>query len=478
MKEKKLLLEEEEGPLTKKTAETADTDIVSKYFGNVLRCSRKELDSIAVCLSAEFVSGSHEEIVSMEKQRVELLLCPILKQITAGEEIEKWRQEWIIEAVREEAETCVLPETLDKLLDAMTPEKVSDDDPDEPMRSYRFGWLIIPCLAFEYSSKRWKYQWALTATFQEIHKFLVWYLKTRFNVIKNSPRFDDLFSTAKSVALETVKKYDVTKSTFSTFITLHLKGALIKELNSQNGKMSAYYADKLSKVEKAKAELAQKGLRNPSDAEVAKVTGFSMSEIRTLNDIRTKADHVYIDAEDPETGVTMQIPTETTAPETLAIENENTAELVEAIMRIPNKDCRRVFLAIALPYECLYDQSDLNAYIELHDYDDDRSSDSSYTGRKSHAPIDYDRLSRNLHMTKKELKKLVSMGKKFLKKDPAIESLRKSKGYVDKDAAMKHTAFDIPENRTVMDLCTYQSTLTSEPEEFSVDDLVSVDDLL
>lgn len=90
--------------------------------------------------------------------------------------------------------------------------------------------------------------------------------------------YDEMIQAGRIGIFKGLANYDVTRSKFSTFMTMYIRGEINRVL-SENGKTTNHYYYNSREIEKARERLAEKGIDNPTIAELSSETGISPSTI-------------------------------------------------------------------------------------------------------------------------------------------------------------------------------------------------------
>ncbi|WP_294374503.1 FliA/WhiG family RNA polymerase sigma factor [uncultured Clostridium sp.] len=112
---------------------------------------------------------------------------------------------------------------------------------------------------------------------------LVKYIASRVMFGKNKyMEYEDLVSYGMIGLIDAINKFDNSKGMkFSSYASIRIKGAMIDELR-KNRPISKGAMDKLNKYNKAIEELQGKLLREPTNAEISKHLGISMSDVAEI----------------------------------------------------------------------------------------------------------------------------------------------------------------------------------------------------
>lgn len=179
---------------------------------------------------------------------------------------------------------------------------------------------------------------------------LVKYIASRVSLGKNKYMdYDDLVSYGMIGLMDAITKFDEEKGIkFSSYASIRIKGSIIDEIRRARP-ISKGAMDKLSKYNKAIEELQTELFREPTNAEIAKHLGMSISEVSEVESYINYISVVSLDdiifSEDEDMSVMgVIVDKNSPSPEDSYEAKEQEDTLASAIDQLKDKD--RVVLSL------------------------------------------------------------------------------------------------------------------------------------
>ena len=174
----------------------------------------------------------------------------------------------------------------------------------------------------------------------DYRRFITHLITKHFSSYMNR-HFDDLFSSGLIGLMEALTKYDPEKSMPTTFFATYIVHEIYNYVATFVNQTTPYYALRITKLNKAKAELEHEGNDNPSVIDLAMKTGLKPEIVMKTMAIQSASQTQSFDSEEfifNEMSADAQL-----QPEAVVIRNEGQAILHKAVRDLPD-DMREVLV--------------------------------------------------------------------------------------------------------------------------------------
>ena len=244
---------------------------------------------------------------------------------------------------------CSIKE-LEEIYDALSIVEGEDRKSRQELQKRRFRELILP-LGHEGNTEQ--KSWARSKLIEEGHDFIHFFIDKYYRSYR--PRYGkDLENEGLLWLCQYGFNYNPDKASFTTFLTLNLKGVMHKYINSQVNNVSAHYGARMDTVRKAQSQL-EKEMSDYTIEDLAARTGYPVSVIKTTLELIQCNNKMYFDGDDQ--GFLNAVPSKTESPEEMVIKQETRDALLQALKNLPKK-YRDVLGARFIPESYFPDQHD------------------------------------------------------------------------------------------------------------------------
>lgn len=223
---------------------------------------------------------------------------------------------------------------LDALYGIMRLTSGEDTRGKQELQKRRFRELILP---LGRHGNEWQKAWAYSKMVEEGKDFIRYFIEKYYSTYK--PVYGaDMEQEGLLWLCQNGMKYEPDKGTFSTYLTLNLKGVMHKFVNEQTNHVSTHYGDRMNNVKKAQAQFEQES-REYTLEDLAVRTGYSVTVIKHTLALIQCNNVMLFDGND--SGVLNTMPSSIPSPEDKALQRELLEALRKALEKLP-KDSKEV----------------------------------------------------------------------------------------------------------------------------------------
>lgn len=285
---------------------------------------------------------------------------------------------------------------LDLLYETLSMVNGKDRKSKQEMQKRRFRELILP-LGREGNAEQ--KSWAKEKLLEEGKDFIRFFIEKYYRSYC-AKYGQDLEHEGLLWLCQYGMKYDPDKGTFSTFLTLNLKGVMHKFINAQVNHVSAHYGAKMDHVRKAQAQL-EKVTSDYSIEDLAARTGYPVSAVKMILKLIQCNKLLYLDGD--ESGIINTLVSDMPSPEEIVLKQEMNDTLIRALENLPPK-CRDV----------------LNARFSPEHYFSD------YQNAPINRPPGFKAIAKSLGMTPTQVRGCYRQAIMQLQKDPGLIAISES----------------------------------------------------